>query len=60
MSRITWRGGAIFDGQSLHEGHALLALAGRITAIVPEAEAPPGGRVVELAGDILCPGYVDL
>ena len=38
-------GAAIFDGDRLHEDAALVVEDGRITAIVPAAEAPDGARV---------------
>ncbi|MBL9059522.1 MAG: N-acetylglucosamine-6-phosphate deacetylase [Mangrovicoccus sp.] len=61
--REIFRGGTIFDGRGLIEGHALLRAAGRLAAILPEAEAAAAAAdaaVTDLAGDILCPGYVDL
>ncbi|MEY8800502.1 N-acetylglucosamine-6-phosphate deacetylase [Leisingera sp. XS_AS12] len=54
-----YRGGRIFDGVRLHEGAALRTEAGRVTALGPEAEER-GGDIVDLNGDILSPGYVDL
>lgn len=59
--RDIFRGGTIFDGTRLIEGHALVREDDRVTAVLPEAEAETGGaQVTELAGDILAPGYVDL
>ncbi|WP_170428383.1 N-acetylglucosamine-6-phosphate deacetylase [Ruegeria arenilitoris] len=54
-----FRGGSIFDGDRLHEGVALKVEAGRIAGIGPSADLS-GGEVVDLDGDILAPGYVDL
>lgn len=54
-----YRGGRIFDGVRFHEGAALRTEAGRVTALGPEAEEQ-GGDIVDLNGDILSPGYVDL
>jgi len=54
-----YRGGRIFDGVRFHEGTALRTEAGRVTALGAEAEEQ-GGDVVDLNGDILSPGYVDL
>ncbi|WP_417472705.1 N-acetylglucosamine-6-phosphate deacetylase [Leisingera sp.] len=54
-----YRGGRIFDGVRFHEGAALRTEAGRVTALGPEAEEQ-GGDIVDLSGDILSPGYVDL
>ncbi len=61
--REIFRGGAIFDGTRLIEGHVLLRAAGTLAAILPEAEvavAAGDATIIDLAGDILCPGYVDL
>lgn len=55
-----FRGGPIFDGHGLHHGHTLLRAGGVITAIAPDAGPVPGAEVVDLAGDILAPAYVDL
>ena len=52
-------GAAIFDGDRLHEDAALVVEDGRITAIVPAAEAPEGVRV-ELDGGTLAPGFIDI
>lgn len=56
----TFRGGVIFDGETLREGHALRLEEGRVTALVPEAQIPASPADVDLQGDILAPGYVDL
>ncbi|SFL19181.1 N-acetylglucosamine-6-phosphate deacetylase [Shimia haliotis] len=55
----TFRGGPIFDGEALHQGWAAQFDAGRLVAMGPEASVT-GGHVVDLAGDILSPGYVDV
>lgn len=57
---ITFRNGRIFDGQSLRDGLSVCVENGRVTAFGPEAEVANTGEVVDLAGDILSPGYVDL
>lgn len=57
---FTFRGGAIFDGERLREGHALRLDAGVVTALDLEGEVAPAGEIVDLGGDILSPGYVDL
>ncbi|WP_425101916.1 N-acetylglucosamine-6-phosphate deacetylase [Tropicibacter sp. S64] len=56
----TYRNGRIFDGQTLRDGHALRIEAGTVAALAPETELPRDGEVVDLGGDILSPGYVDL
>jgi N-acetylglucosamine-6-phosphate deacetylase len=51
-------GAAIFDGTRLHHGHALVVDEGRVTALLPEAQAT-GDRVL-LPGGVLAPGMIDL
>lgn len=51
-------GAAVFDGEALSEGVALVVEDGRVAGLVPHAEAP-GERVV-LEGGVLAPGFVDL
>lgn len=60
MSDITFRGGPIFDGAHLLTGHALRVAGGKVVALAPERDLAPSGSVVELGGDLLAPGYVDL
>jgi len=60
MTKTTYRGGPIFDGRHLLHGHALCTEAGRITALAPEGKTPPSGEIIDLDGDLLAPGYVDL
>lgn len=57
---LTLKGGRIFDGARLLDGAVVEVEGGVLTAIVPEAEAQRGREEIDLAGDILCPGYVDL
>ena len=57
---ITFRNGRIFDGHSLREGQAARFENGQLAALGPDADIPTDGNVVDLAGDILSPGYVDL
>ncbi|MFO1106651.1 MAG: N-acetylglucosamine-6-phosphate deacetylase [Amaricoccus sp.] len=59
MSATVFRGAAIFDGARLLEEAALVVEEGRVVALVPQAEAPPGETVL-LAGGVLAPGFLDL
>ncbi|WP_102224570.1 N-acetylglucosamine-6-phosphate deacetylase [Acidimangrovimonas sediminis] len=59
MSRVVLTGARVFDGQDLLDGLAVVIEAGRVTGLVPEAEAPRDGRE-DLAGGILAPGLIDL
>lgn len=56
----TIRGGPIFDGHRILDGHAVRLDAGVVTALDTEDRIDPTGEVIDLAGDILAPGYVDL
>lgn len=59
--REVFCGGTVFDGTRLIDGHGLVREGGKLVAIVPEDELPQdAGPVVDLAGDIIAPGYVDL
>jgi N-acetylglucosamine-6-phosphate deacetylase len=60
QAAITFRNGRIFDGHGLRDGHAARFENGRLAALGPDAEVASDGKVVDLAGDILSPGYVDL
>lgn len=49
--------GRIFDGMRLHEGAALVVEGGVVSALLPEAEAPPATHRLE---GILAPAFLDL
>jgi N-acetylglucosamine-6-phosphate deacetylase len=57
---VTFRNGALFDGGRLHFGQATVFRGGALAALVPEEQAKDEGQVIDLNGDILSPGYVDL
>ena len=57
---VTYRNGRIFDGARLRDGQAIRFDGDAIAACGPEGEMGDGGEVVDLNGDILSPGYVDL
>ncbi|WP_424830876.1 N-acetylglucosamine-6-phosphate deacetylase [Ruegeria sp.] len=57
---VTFTGGPIFDGQKLRTNMAARFAGGALQALVPEAEVGADETVVDLSGDILSPGYVDL
>jgi len=50
--------GPVFDGTQLHEGQVAVFEAGTFTGLEPKA--PSNAAVIDLEGDILSPGYVDL
>ena len=57
---VTIQNGRIFDGKKLRAGHAIRFVDGHAREFGPDAEVPKDGEVVDLSGDILTPGYVDL
>lgn len=59
MSRTVYAGARIFDGACWWEKSALVVSDGRIEAIVAEDTAVDGERM-DLAGGILCAGFIDL
>lgn len=59
-SMVTFRGGRIFDGRRLIEGHAVSFKDGRRAVFGSDTEVPDLGKVIDLGGDILGPGFVDL
>lgn len=59
-ARTTYFNGRIFDGEHLFDGHALSIEGGGVVALGPESDVERSGDVVDLNGDILSPGYVDL
>jgi N-acetylglucosamine-6-phosphate deacetylase len=60
MTSTAIRGARIFDGESWHQGSALLLAGGRVAAIVPDTDIPGEADVVEAGGGMLVPGFVDL
>ncbi|MCG7519323.1 N-acetylglucosamine-6-phosphate deacetylase [Ruegeria sp. Ofav3-42] len=54
------RNGPIFDGDRLLHGHAIVFREGRAGQLLPEGELTEKGDTIDLKGDILSPGYVDL
>nr|WP_262904914.1 amidohydrolase family protein [Hymenobacter pini] len=55
------RPAAVFDGESLHQGWAVLTEGDKIKAIGPAAQlqAPAGARTLELPGLTLLPGLIE-
>jgi imidazolonepropionase-like amidohydrolase len=58
---IVLRPDAVFDGNELHAGWAVLVNGDKISAAGPAAEinAPPDPRVLELRGETLLPGFIE-
>ena len=57
---LTFRGGPIFDGHKLRTGYTLRLQDGVVTAFDRDERIAPGAGEIDLAGDILSPGYIDL
>ena len=55
------RPAAVFDGQDLHPGWAVVVENDRITAVGPAAQLvpPPGARTLDLPGQTLLPGLIE-
>ena len=55
------RPAAVFDGQQIHAGWAVLVTGEKIAAAGPVAEvaAPAGARTIELPNDTLIPGLIE-
>lgn len=58
--RVTYAGGPIFDGTTLHSDMAVRFGDGVFQKLVPAREAHGDPNLIDLGGDILSPGYVDL
>lgn len=53
-------GGRIFDGDKILDGSAVVVAEGRIRAVVRASEIPSGTLIVDLAGQLLAPGFIDV
>jgi len=52
--------GRVFDGENLREISVIQISQGRVSLFDREADIVDAGTIVDLQGDILCPGFVDL
>ncbi|MEM7378696.1 MAG: N-acetylglucosamine-6-phosphate deacetylase, partial [Pseudomonadota bacterium] len=59
QNRVHYRGGRIFNGNTVLCGHSLVVEDGLVVSLAPSADTDEG-VVVELEGDLLAPGFVDL
>ncbi len=60
QTRQIFRGGPIFDGDQMLMDHRLIVAGDTIVTLEPDRGDCAAGDVVELGGDILSPGFVDL
>jgi len=60
MSRQLLSNGTLFDGDAVREGVALLVDNGKVADIVPAGRTPPDVDVVDVAGHLLAPGFIDI
>lgn len=59
MSRILFAGGGVFDGRRHHRATSVLVEDGRVVGLDPDRADVAGADVVELAGGLVSPGFVD-
>ncbi len=52
--------GRIFDGTRFHSGQAVVVANGVIGEMTSDKDLPAGGVVVDLEGQILAPGFIDV
>lgn len=57
---VTFAGGLIFDGQHLHKDQAARFSDGVFVGLESVSSLNAGEKVIDLEGDILSPGYIDL
>lgn len=53
-------GADLFDGERIIKDHALVIEDGFIKALVPFSERPHDSEIIDLAGGILSPGFIDI
>ena len=60
MTSFVFQNGLLALGDTLVEGQTLLVSGGIIEAIGPDLAIPAGYHCIDLNGDILAPGFVDI
>lgn len=58
--KIALHNGTIYSGYDITEHHALLISGNRIIDIVPEEQIPKEFEKIDVEGDNICPGLIDL
>lgn len=60
QGEVICRNAQVFDGEALHKACSVRFQDGILAAFGPDIDVPAGGSEIQLDGDILSPGYVDL
>ena len=60
MGSVTYKNGRIFDGRRLIDDCAARFVGGVLSAVWSADDVPDSDQVIDLAGDILSPGFIDL
>lgn len=60
MTKLAFHGGSIAGPNGWVDGQALLVDGGRIVGFVAHDEVPAGAEKVDLDGDVLAPGFIDI
>lgn len=55
-----FRGARVFTGDTILDGHCVLVEDGRVSAVLPAAQAVDADHTVHLDGGMLAPGFIDL
>ncbi len=60
MATFALTGAAVFDGEMLREGAAVVIAEGLIEAVCRHEELPGGMDRHHLDGDLVAPGFIDI
>jgi len=52
--------GQIFEGKKIITNHTVLIEGGKIVGVVPEAEIPDTAQKIDLEGNLIAPGFIDI
>lgn len=57
---IYYQNAQLFNGQTLLQGYSLAVANGKTIELIADDKLPPSAEIIDLNGDILTPGYVEL
>ena len=61
MTRTILHGGRVIDpANTMDAVHDVLIEAGKIARLGPRLQAPAGAEIIDVAGKIVCPGFIDV